>query len=156
VTPDEVFLHDIVANPDDDTPRLIYADWLEDHGDPDRAEFIRLQCELERMGKSDTRSRELQRRERELLEANKENWAGPVRSLVESWDFRRGFIERVEMTGAAFLTGGAGMLRLAPVRQMRLRKTMGLLPDLVQSPCLARLTWLDLDNEGIDGDGRWR
>jgi uncharacterized protein (TIGR02996 family) len=29
--------------PEADTPRLVLADWLEDHGDPDRAEFIRLQ-----------------------------------------------------------------------------------------------------------------
>jgi uncharacterized protein (TIGR02996 family) len=32
--------------PDDDAPRLVYADWLEEHGDPDRAEFIRVQCRL--------------------------------------------------------------------------------------------------------------
>ena len=28
----------------DDLPRLIFADWLDEHGDADRAEFIRLQC----------------------------------------------------------------------------------------------------------------
>lgn len=31
----------ILADPADDTPRLIYADWLEEQGDADRAEFIR-------------------------------------------------------------------------------------------------------------------
>src|SRR5262245_22546514 len=36
----------IIADADDDGPRLIYADWLEDHGDPVRAEFIRVQCRL--------------------------------------------------------------------------------------------------------------
>jgi uncharacterized protein (TIGR02996 family) len=35
----------ILDDPDDDAPRLVWADWLEEHGDPDRAEFIRLQCE---------------------------------------------------------------------------------------------------------------
>ena len=36
----------IRAEPDDDTHRLIYADWLEEYGDePMRAEFIRVQCE---------------------------------------------------------------------------------------------------------------
>jgi uncharacterized protein (TIGR02996 family) len=38
------FLQAVIEAPDDDAPRLIYADWLEDHGDPERAEFIRLQC----------------------------------------------------------------------------------------------------------------
>jgi uncharacterized protein (TIGR02996 family) len=39
------FLHMILENPDEDAPRLVYADWLEEQGDP-LAEFIRLQCEL--------------------------------------------------------------------------------------------------------------
>ncbi len=43
------FLADIIANPDDDAPRLIFADWLEDNGEGDRAEFIRVQCELDRL-----------------------------------------------------------------------------------------------------------
>jgi uncharacterized protein (TIGR02996 family) len=36
----------VIANADDDTPRLVYADWLDEHGDPDRATFIRTQCAL--------------------------------------------------------------------------------------------------------------
>jgi uncharacterized protein (TIGR02996 family) len=41
-------LNAIAHRPDEDAERLIYADWLEDHGDPNRAELIRLQCNLER------------------------------------------------------------------------------------------------------------
>lgn len=37
----------ILATPDDDLPRLVYADWLEEHDDPLRAELIRLQCEID-------------------------------------------------------------------------------------------------------------
>jgi uncharacterized protein (TIGR02996 family) len=40
------FLESIRDNLDDDGVRLIYADWLEEHGDPARAEFIRVQSEL--------------------------------------------------------------------------------------------------------------
>lgn len=39
----------IVTEPDDDTPRLVYADWLQENGQEERAEFIRLQCELSRL-----------------------------------------------------------------------------------------------------------
>ena len=42
----------IRANPDEDTPRLMFADWLDEHGDDasrTRAEFIRLQCEIARL-----------------------------------------------------------------------------------------------------------
>jgi uncharacterized protein (TIGR02996 family) len=41
------FLLKIAAAPHDDLPRLVAADWLEDRGEPQRAELIRLQCELE-------------------------------------------------------------------------------------------------------------
>lgn len=42
------FLDAIFAQPDDDTPRLVYADWLEEHGQASYARFIRLQCEAAR------------------------------------------------------------------------------------------------------------
>ncbi len=41
------FLADIIANPADDALRLIYADWLEEQGEGARAEFVRVQIELE-------------------------------------------------------------------------------------------------------------
>jgi uncharacterized protein (TIGR02996 family) len=37
------FLDAIRTNPDDDTARLVYADFLQEHGEGDRAEFIRWQ-----------------------------------------------------------------------------------------------------------------
>jgi uncharacterized protein (TIGR02996 family) len=36
----------VIADAEDDAPRLVYADWLEDHGDPRRAAFIRVGCAL--------------------------------------------------------------------------------------------------------------
>src|ERR687883_596011 len=43
------FLDDIVANIDDDTPRLVYADWLVENGQEERAELIRVQVERARL-----------------------------------------------------------------------------------------------------------
>lgn len=43
---EEIALAEIMASPEDDVPRLIFADWLEEHGDEARAEFIRVQVEL--------------------------------------------------------------------------------------------------------------
>jgi uncharacterized protein (TIGR02996 family) len=40
------FMAKIIAEPEEDTHRLAYADWLDENGEPDRAEFIRVQCEL--------------------------------------------------------------------------------------------------------------
>ena len=36
----------IIANPADDLPRLVMADWLDDYGQPEHASFIRVQCEI--------------------------------------------------------------------------------------------------------------
>jgi uncharacterized protein (TIGR02996 family) len=41
---ESALLGTILDQPDDDVPRLVYADWLDEHGDADRARFIRLQC----------------------------------------------------------------------------------------------------------------
>ena len=43
---EQALMSAILADPADDTPRLQLADWLEEQGDADRAEFIRVQCEL--------------------------------------------------------------------------------------------------------------
>ncbi len=45
----DAFMAAILAAPDDDLPRLVFADWLDEHGEPERAEFIRVQCELARL-----------------------------------------------------------------------------------------------------------
>ena len=55
------FIAAIIADPDDDTVRLVAADFLEEHGDPDRAAFIRIQVELARL-EADGRGQEPRRR----------------------------------------------------------------------------------------------
>jgi uncharacterized protein (TIGR02996 family) len=42
----DALLTTILAKPEEDTPRLVYADWLEENYQPARAEFIRADCEL--------------------------------------------------------------------------------------------------------------
>jgi uncharacterized protein (TIGR02996 family) len=41
----KAFIDAIAEDPDDDTARLVYADWLDERGDP-RAEYLRLEVEL--------------------------------------------------------------------------------------------------------------
>lgn len=50
----------IIANPEEDTPRLVLADWLQEHGkkhDQARAEFIRLQVQAEKLPKGAERKK---------------------------------------------------------------------------------------------------
>jgi uncharacterized protein (TIGR02996 family) len=45
MTDDEAFIRAVVDRPGDDTPRLVYADWLDDHDDPARAAYLRAERE---------------------------------------------------------------------------------------------------------------
>lgn len=45
-TQQQAFLQHITEHPDDLVTRLVYADWLDENGDIERAEFIRVQCAL--------------------------------------------------------------------------------------------------------------
>src|SRR5262245_46285153 len=80
-------LHGCKDNPDDNAPRLVLADWLEEHGEPERAEFIRLQCRGNDQGTPGAVERA--RREEELLNANGERWlSGLCRGLWLGWGQR--------------------------------------------------------------------
>jgi uncharacterized protein (TIGR02996 family) len=68
------FLQALREAPDDATPRLVYADWLEERGDPARAEFLRLQPALEGMKPDDPRRLPLEARFRELRSALDPSW----------------------------------------------------------------------------------
>ena len=49
----DLLLRAILADPADDTPRLVYADWCDENGEPERAEVIRLGVEVGRLGLPD-------------------------------------------------------------------------------------------------------
>jgi uncharacterized protein (TIGR02996 family) len=62
-------LRAIITTPEDDVARLAYADYIEEHGDEKRAEFIRLQIKISQSLRSASGDEwnALWRRERELL-----------------------------------------------------------------------------------------
>ena len=120
----------VLAAPADDLPRLLYADWCDDHGEPDRAEFIRVQCELARLPAADARWGPLVDRVGELLTPdNHARWRIPESGLVQH--FRRGFVESVYTNAGRFLQLGDELFRLAPVRELRL----SLVDDFLQQLC---------------------
>ena len=50
MTDGEALIRTVLAAPADDAPRLVYADWLDEHCRAEDAEFIRVQIELARLG----------------------------------------------------------------------------------------------------------
>jgi uncharacterized protein (TIGR02996 family) len=102
------FLSAIRSNPDDDLPRLVYADWLDETGDPARAEFIRTQIELAKLPDHDPRYRGLEDREHEA------GWF-VERTGVREWEWRRGFLRQVTAD-----VSGIDVLSTQPVEQLNL------------------------------------
>lgn len=84
------YLRAILDAPDDDLPRLGYADWLDQNGHRERAEFIRIQIELAR-SPSHPEHAALRKREAELLAAYARSWV-PVNALALFFEWRRGFV----------------------------------------------------------------
>lgn len=69
--------------------RLVYADWLQERGDP-RGEFIALQCRTRRSP-----------REEELLRLHAKKWLGPLGAVVQlsGLVFERGFPVAGQLAG---------------------------------------------------------
>ena len=59
MTHDDAFLQTLRENPGDDVTRFVYADWLEECGDP-RARYIRLELQLVRLPVDDLLYRALE------------------------------------------------------------------------------------------------
>jgi uncharacterized protein (TIGR02996 family) len=91
MTYEEGFVQAICEAPDDDTPRLISADWLEENGQPERAEFIRVQCRLGRMDEGDPGRPALLQREQALLRKNRARWRKALPEHARKADYLRGF-----------------------------------------------------------------
>jgi uncharacterized protein (TIGR02996 family) len=140
-------MEDILHHPADDFPRLVMADWLEDHGQEDRAAFIRLQIEAEdpRVQEDNVRWEQNEARQRLLMYSLQYPWPGyghgePERAYrkipaFDAWSgavgnsvhvttgpesYRRGFIETVTPSGSdrTILAGLPPMVASQPIRRL--------------------------------------
>src|SRR5262245_6782880 len=121
----QAFLRAIIDEPDDDVVRLVYADWLDEHGDTEadraRAAFIRLQVEAARLDPYDPRRLDLEGRAEALLSAHCEAWLAGL----EGWavnqhitSFERGFPFVVRVGVCKLLDRGAELWAAAPFRHL--------------------------------------
>jgi uncharacterized protein (TIGR02996 family) len=151
----DAFLQAILQAPDDDTPRLVYADWLEEQGEligVARAEFIRIQCVSAQRS-----SAVLAYREQELLDQYGDVWSRPLRGLVRECRFHRGFIDTVTMGLAIFLHRAEALFQRAPVQHLHLRFRARLpaevrtaLSKLSSCEYVQRVRTLDLRDNWLD------
>jgi uncharacterized protein (TIGR02996 family) len=144
---DQAFREAILTNPDDNMPRLVYADWLEEHGDP-RAEFIRVQCTVAQLPDGPER-RALEARAQQLLSQHGPEWAGPIRRMEVrgAVAFRRGWIESLTVSTRDLLRHADELFRVALIRHLGLFKARPEhMQPLAELPYLAGVSTLDFDN----------
>jgi uncharacterized protein (TIGR02996 family) len=82
MTDESAFIAAVRDSPEDDGPRLVYADWLDEQGDPElaaRAEFIRVQCGLAHLPAGHPEKPGLFVRERAILHRHRMRWAAALR-----------------------------------------------------------------------------
>lgn len=130
----EALVRAVLANPDDDAVRLVFADWFEDQGDAAsvaRADFIRTQVERARLDPRDPRQSELHAREYRLLAAHAKDWCGSHFAFKKA-RFRRGFIEYVHLHLRHFQHHRRQLFALEPVRDVSLTGWMRATDDLVR------------------------
>ena len=114
----EALLAAVIANPQDDDARLVYADWLLERGDV-RGELIRLQCELATGDLRDPRRAAIRARERELLRSLRAVMTGDLEQIVDSCVIRRGLVESVTLRATTLARHGDALLAAHPIRHAR-------------------------------------
>ena len=152
-TDEQPFLDAIFDRYDDDRPRLIYADFLDDTGEPERAELIRVQLALTRLSENDPHRPLLCDRQAELLNRNRAAWTSQLAGLVLGIDFRRGIPDSASVDAATFLDRGEELFRRLRVRRLRLLDAAPVIAKLFLSPLLANLRELDLCNADLGNAG---
>jgi uncharacterized protein (TIGR02996 family) len=154
MTTEEALLAAVWASPHDDLPRLVYADWLDETGDPAkaaRAEFIRVQCELARLDDQTCgRWHTLKGIETRLWERHRGLFRRGVDCKLVNEPFHRGFVapHRRMIVLDHFLNWPDEKVNRAPLWEFNLNNfapPMRLL-ELTQNARLQRLGFLGVWN----------
>ncbi len=117
------FIRFISENIYDDAPRLVFADWLDERGEHDLAEFIRVQVELEPIRNQYELPNAAKLHEREDQLWSKVGRLGLFGQIPNGWDasvrcisfqLRRGFPDIVRCSASNFIESGATIREKVP------------------------------------------
>jgi uncharacterized protein (TIGR02996 family) len=145
----------VAAHPDEDTPRLIYADYLDELGDERscaRAEFIRLQVMISGAEPETDEASAARARAAELLARYGRAWGLPPAGGFPGYEVSRGFVDTlsVDLPGPAAWTEILRLLGIEPVGRLRVARpytgwgwSAGA-ADWLDVPALGRVRHLEL------------
>ena len=139
----QILLAEVLANPDDDIPRLVYADYLEDSGDP-RGVFIRAQCHLAKSDFLEPEYYDWLEQSSILLREHGGQWAEEIKQDLRKSEFHRGFIEKVTVLASALVKDEGAIFNQTPINWMRLNRVKGKGEAIANLESLSRLRGLDI------------
>jgi uncharacterized protein (TIGR02996 family) len=159
----EALLASVYETPDDDAPRLVYADWLDDHGDgqdQDRAAFIRAGCQMARSPFDSAERVSAEIRAAVLFNRHnrtgRDGWAQELPAALRRRyvRFGRGFPVGIDTTAAQLARSANTLCRQTAVQELNLGgMTEEAVARLCGRPLLGRLRSLEGGN--VDRPGPW-
>lgn len=120
------FLRAICEEPHELAHRLVFADWLDEHNETARAEFIRHQIWREGLPLAHPRARASLHRESLLLENHREAWLAELPPGLHRPRFHRGFVEEVTLTPEELIAHGESLFQKTPLLRLELRRSIDL------------------------------
>jgi uncharacterized protein (TIGR02996 family) len=154
----------IVAQPEEDTPRLVYADWLQEHGDEEQAQFIRESLQIEWLADYEDEARERMVRRLQASEMSKGRlWLKPFEIVRAELIYDRGMVEGVVYARFDdFCIEADTLFAHVPVRDLTIHNFMSPTHDardaflkLAEMPALLALRALRLSNGQFPAFGSW-
>jgi uncharacterized protein (TIGR02996 family) len=111
----------ILADPDDDQLRLVYADELIERDDP-RGELIQIQCAEEggTGGRPGDDWRALRKKADRIIAKHQKAWLAPFRESIYRWAFERGFLGHVWGDPADFPKKAEVLFAMEPVETVHI------------------------------------
>lgn len=141
---------EIAQQPSRDDLRLALADRFDRQHDP-RGIFIRTQIEIARTLRNHLEpTAVLFEKEAELLQQHYSSWTSPWLAWgAQDFVFRRGCIERLSMTGRAFIALGHTLFESLPLRLVRFVAVKNYLEELTQTNHIHFLEQLDFSGNQL-------
>jgi uncharacterized protein (TIGR02996 family) len=149
----------ICEDPEADLPRLVYADWLEEHDRIERAAFIRWQIEIShdpvRYGSSYYRNQF----NTDFYSYFVPDWLKSLPRWAKEYQpsshcypklFERGFLAKWDFQASLFARHGESFVEVHPLRVLTLTQAKPICPELGQSRAMRHIQRLDLRANNID------
>ena len=157
-------MREIAAKHANNAPRLEYADWLERNGDPLRAEYIRISCQLagdshlNRFFDDSAYDRLLAEKAEKILMRMQKNWTAELREYgFKKIEFQRGIIEKVTINASTCLSKVPAIFEKYPTiisaKIVELhRRDVSFVDEFLSIQCMQQLRSLDVSYSRLGAD----